>query len=208
MSIMSDLGRKSTSVESITRKALKDKKALSEVFKGVTSHKPPIKYKSLKVLAHLSEKYPRVLYPKWNYFAELLSNENTFLRAVAANVIANLTVVDSKKKFEKIFDKYYNLLNDRSMINAANLAGNSGKIAVAKPHLQDRITNRLMGIGKTRHSPECKNIIKGKAILSFDIYIGEYRNKKKILDFVRRELKNSRSATRKKAERFLKKWQK
>lgn len=208
MSIKLDLGRKSTSAESIARKALNDRKVLSEVFKGISSDKPPIKYKSLKALAHLSEKHPRVLYPKWNYFVELLSNENTFLRAIAANVIANLTVVDSKKKFEKIFDLYYNLLDDRSMINAANLAGNSGKIAVAKPHLQDKITNRLMDIDKTHHSPECKNIIKGKVILSFDMYIGEYGNKKKILDFVKKELKNRRSATRKKADRFLKKWHK
>ena len=93
------------------------------------------------------------------------------------------------------------------MINAANIAGRSGIIAKAKPHLQDKITNKLLKIDKTHHSSECKNIIKGKAILSFNEYIDEYDDKERIIQFVKKELNNTRSATRKKAEKLLKKWE-
>ena len=130
------------------------------------------------------------------------------MRVIGATTIAHLTRVDTKNKFEKIFDKYYSLLEDESMINAANIAGRSGIIAKAKPHLQSKITNKLFEIDKTHHSSECKNIIKGKAILSFNEYIDEFEDKEEIIKFVKKELNNTRSATRKKAEKLLKKWEK
>ena len=137
-----------------------------------------------------------------------MDNDNTFIKAIALAIIANLTKVDSHNKFDDIFNKYYALLNDESMITAANIASYSGIIARAKPMLQTKVTNQLINIDKTRHSPECKNIIKGKAILSFNEYFEESLDKKKIIGFVKAELKNRRPATKKKAERFLKKWDK
>ena len=204
--MLGDISKKSISAESIANKVINDKKLIDDLLENVSSDKAFIKFKSLKVLILLSEKQPSILYPKWDFFVNLLDNENTFLRAIGANAIANLTKVDAENKFEKIFDKYYSLLEDESMINAANVAGYSGVIAKAKPHLQDKITNRLLDIDKTRHGSECKNIIKGKAILSFNEYIDEFENRDKIIQFVKRELNNTRSATKKKAEKFLKKW--
>jgi len=199
--------KKNVDAESIAKKVVKDERLLDDLLEGVSSEKAVIKYKSLKVLMLVSEQQPKMLYPEWDFFVKLLDDDNTFLRVIGATIIANLTRVDTKNKFEKIFNKYYSLLEDESMINTANIAGRSGIIARAKPHLQGKITNKLLDIDKTHHSSECKNIIKGKAILSFEEYIGEFKDKKKIIHFVRNELKNTRSATRKKAEKFLKKWE-
>jgi hypothetical protein len=206
--MLEDIGKKSVSVESIAKKVVNDKKLLDDLKENASSHNAAIKYKSLKVLMYLGEQQPNILYPEWDFFVKLLDNENTFLRTIGLTVIANLTRVDTKNKFENIFDKYYSLLEDESMINAANIAGYSGIIAKAKPHLQNKITDKLLDIDNTRHSSECKNIIKGKAILSFYEYIGEVEDKTKIIQFVKNELKNPRSATKKKAEKFLKKWEK
>lgn len=202
------IGKKSVSVESIAKKVVNDKKLLDDLKENASSDNAAIKYKSLKVLMYLGEQQPNILYPEWDFFVKLLDNENTFLRTIGSTVIANLTRVDTENKFENIFDKYYSLLEDESMINAANIAGYSGIIAKAKPHLQNKITDKLLDIDNTRHSSECKNIIKGKAILSFYEYIGEVEDKTKIIQFVKNELKNPRSATKKKAEKFLKKWEK
>lgn len=206
--MLEDIGKKSVSVESIAKKVVNDKKLLDDLKENASSHNAAIKYKSLKVLMYLGEQQPNILYPEWDFFVKLLDNENTFLRTIGSTVIANLTRVDTENKFENIFDKYYSLLEDESMINAANIAGYSGIIAKAKPHLQNKITDKLLDIDNTRHSSECKNIIKGKAILSFYEYIGEVEDKTKIIQFVKNELKNPRSATKKKAEKFLKKWEK
>lgn len=200
--------KKNVDEESIAKKVVKDERLLDDLLEGVSSEKVVIKYKSLKVLTLVSEQQPKMLYPEWDFFVKLLDDDNTFLRVIGATIIANLTRVDTKNKFEKIFNKYYSLLEDESMINAANIAGRSGLIAKAKPHLQGKITNKLLDIDKTNHSSECKNIIKGKAILSFDEYVDEFKDKEKIIRFVKKELKNTRSATKKKAEKLLKKWEK
>ena len=206
--MLSDLSKKSVSVESIAKKIVKNKELLDDLLECVSSDKAVIKYKSLKVINFLSEKQPQMLYPKWDFVVKLLDNDNTFLRTIGVSIIANLANVDTENKFEKIFNKFYSLLEDESMINAANIAGRSGMIAKAKPQLQDRITNELLGIDKTHHGSECKNIIKGKIILSFEEYFDKYEEKDKIIKFVRNELNNTRSATSKKAEKFLKKWDK
>lgn len=203
-----DLCKKSVGVESIVENVVSDKKLLSEVVNGVSSDKAEIKFKCGKALRTISEEKPELLYPKWNSIIIHLDKDNTFIKAIAIAIIANLTSVDSKNKFDEIFNKYYNLLNDKSMITATNIVGYSGKIAKAKPKLQTKVTNKLIRIDKTHHSQECKNIIKGKAILSFGEYFEESKDKKKIISFVKGELKNRRPATRKKAERFLKKWDK
>jgi len=206
--MLPDINKKSVSVESIAKKVVNDKKLLDDLLEYTSSDKAVIKYKSLKVLTLLSEQQSELLYPEWDFFVKLLDNENTFLRTIGATIIANLTRIDTENKFESIFNKYYNLLEDKSMINAANIAGRSGIIAKSKPHLQSKITNKLLDIDKTQHSSECKNIIKGKAILSFNEYIGEFNDKEKIIQFIKKELKNTRPATKKKAEKLLKKWDK
>jgi hypothetical protein len=204
---MNMVKKKTAEIERMVRKIAKDGRLLSGVIEGITSAKPQIKYKSGKILMLLSEEHPEILYPKWDHFVGLLSNENTFMKSIGIKILSNLTRVDARNKFDEIFDKFYGLLNDESMITAASVVDHSGMIARAKPKLQNKITNKLLGIDKTHHGSECRNIIKGKTILSFGEFFEQAKNKKRIIEFVRRELKNTRPATRKKAEKFLKKWQ-
>lgn len=201
---MIDFTKKHVEPEIVAKKASKDKKVLSDVFEGVSSVKAKTKYGCAKVLRILSEENPKVLYPHWDFFVDMLDIDNTFLKCDGAFIIANLTRVDSKNKFGRLFNRFYRLLNGESMITATNLVGVSGVIAKAKPELQSKITNKLLSIDRTHHGSECKNIIKGRAILTLDEYYEESKDKKKILNFVRREMKNTRPATRKKAEEFLK----
>lgn len=199
---------KNVSIESMAKKAQNNKKFLIELLKSNDSDITVVKYKSAKVIRLLSEQSPKVLYPFWDHFEKRLSSENTFLRSDAMFVIGNLTAVDKDGRFERIFNKCYKQLDDKSMIPSANLAGMSGKIALAKPNLQTKIVNRLIKIDSSNHSDECKDIIKGKAIDSFSKFFDKTgsSNQKKILVFVKKEAKSTRSGTRKKAEKFLRKW--
>jgi hypothetical protein len=103
----------------------------------------------------------------------------------ALQIIANLTKVDTENRFERMFDSYYQLLDDKSMIPAAHVAGNSAKIVRAKPALEARITKRLLDIDKTHHEPERKDLIKGYAIEAFSEYLGVAKNKQDIIEFVK-----------------------
>jgi hypothetical protein len=204
--VLAELNKKSINVKKVAKKALEDKAALSELLEGVLSKKEIIRFNSFKVLLLLSEEHPKVLYAKWDFFADLLSSPNTYFKYIAIHIITNLTKVDTESRFEKIFDKFYGLLDDKSVIPASHVAGSSAKIARAKPGLQTKITNKLLAIDKTHHQPERKDLIKGYAIDSLSEFFEESRNKKKILDFVEKQLNARSPRTRKKAKEFLKKW--
>jgi len=204
--MLPDLSKKDVSVESVAKEALRDEEVLSELLQGILSKKETIRYNCFKALLLISEKHPEVLYHKWDFFIELLSSDNTYWKYIAIYIIANLIRIDTKNKFEKIFDKFYHLLNDKSVIPAAHLAGNSGKIAQAKPKLQTKITNKLLSIDKTHHAPERRDLIKGYAIESFSEYFEKAENKNKIIDFVKKQLDCKSPKTRKIAKQFLKKW--
>jgi len=83
---------------------------------------------------------------------------------------------------------------------------NSGKIIKAKPHLQKKITGRLLAIDATHHSIGRKDLIKSYIIDAFDESFEEVRDKEKIFKFVKNQLQSSSPKTRKKAEEFLEKW--
>ena len=184
--------------------ALKDEKVLGELLNGVLSKEDAVRYGSFKALNALSEKHPERLYDKWDFFADLLGNPNTHQKYIAIYIIANLTKVDSEKKFEKLFNTYCGLLGDKSVIPPAHVALNSGKIALAKPKLQAEITNRLLDIDAVvqRH----KDLVKASAIEAFDAYFEMSKDQDRITTFVKAQLDSRSPKTRKTAKTFLKKW--
>ena len=205
MSVLYYLDKKDVDVASIAEKALNDRKILSELMEGILYKKEAVRYNCFRVLLQLSEQFPDVLYPKWDFFVKLIDEDNANLKYVAIYVIANLTKVDSENRFETIFDKFYGLLNDKSIIPASHLAVNSAKIIEAKPKLQGSITSKLLDIDKTHHKPERKALIKSYIIEAFGEYFGKAKNKNQIINFVREQLTSKSPKTRKKATEFLKK---
>jgi hypothetical protein len=203
----SELPEKDSDVESRAHKALTDKAALTELLAGILSKKDEIRSPSFKALLLISEEQPELLYPHWDYFAALLESNNTFLKYQAIYLIASLIKADTANKFERLFDTYYNLLDDKSIIPASHAALNSGKIAGAKPELQTRITDRLLRIDETHHEPDHKELIKSYVIEAFSEYFEAAEDKEMILEFVRKQLESSSPKTRKKAKEFLKKWE-
>jgi hypothetical protein len=190
-------------VRKLAKKGVEAEK-LSKALKGILSKKDEIRSNSYKVLIHLSEEQPKVLYPKWDYLANLLDSDNHFQRYISINILANLAAVDTKNKFDKIFDKYFsNIDGDRTMV-AGQAALNSGKIAKTKPNLQTKITNRLLNIEKT-HKGKQIELIKAYTIEAFNEYFEESSDKNKILDFVEAQLESKSPKTRKLANEFLKK---
>ena len=191
-------------VRKLAKKGVEAEK-LSKALEGILSKKDEIRSNSFKVLMHLSEEQPKVLYPKWDYLANLLDSDNHYQRYISINILANLAVVDTKNKFDKIFDKYFsNIDGDRTMV-AGQAALNSGKIAKTKPNLQTKITNRLLNIEKT-HKGKQIELIKAYTIEAFNEYFEESSDKNKILNFVMAQLESGSPKTRKLAIEFLRKW--
>jgi hypothetical protein len=198
-----NLNKKNIDIKAVAKKALKDDKLLAELLDNLRIKNETIRFNSHNVLFFISEEHPKVLYSKWDFFVDLLESDNTYHKLSSIQLLANLTKADTKSKFEKTFNKFYNLLDDKSFITAAYVAAASGKIAKAKPKLQTRITNRLLNIDKTHHDPERRDLVKGAIIESFREYFDQAKNKKKIIDFARKQLKSRSPKTKKIAKEFL-----
>jgi len=192
--------------KALAKKAINDRQQLNELLQGILSKEDKTRYTSFKALMFIADEQPGLLYPHWDYFATLINGENAHSKYIGIYLLAALTVVDKDNKFEQIFDKYYGLLNDKSIIPSAHVAGNSGRIAKAKPQLEPKITDRLLSIDKTHHNPGHRELIKSHAIEAFNEYFEHAEDKKKILEFVKRQLKSKSPKTKNRAKGFLKKW--
>ena len=203
---------KTLTKEELHQKVKQNSDLLQVLLKGTHSPKATVRYGCAKVLIDLSEEHPEKLYPHMDTFITLLDSKYRILTWNAMAIIANIAKVDRENKFDAIFEKYYNFLNNEYMVTVANVVGNSGKIALAKPNLIPRITAELLkveAISVTPHlTEECKRVIAEKAIGTFDSFfdkIGE-KEKKQVLSFVERQLPSSRRTLSAKAADFLKKW--
>jgi hypothetical protein len=202
--IRHDLSKKDLSVEKAVEFALKEKDFLAELLENLRSKQETVRFNSSKILNRLSERRPEALYPYWIHFVRLLKSDHLYWKLSAIPIIANLTRVDGRGRFDKIFGDYYGLLDDRSFISAVFVARNSGTILLAKPGLQARIVNRLLKVDETAHDPERRDLVKGAIIEAFSVGFEGLKARKKIVEFVRNQLTCCSPKTRKIAAEFLK----
>lgn len=178
----------------------------NQLLQGVVSNQDETRFTSFMALMHIADERPDLLYPHWDHFARLIDSENAYSKYIASYLIARLTAVDTDHKFEKLFTKYYGMLDDERVLPAAHVAANSGRIARAKPALEPKITDELLGIEATKRKTQHKELIKSYAIEAFTEYFEQAGEKQRILDFVRKQVDSTSPRTRAKAKEFLKKW--
>ncbi len=194
-------------IEEVAKAALRDKNFLSELIQNLRIKQETIRFNSSKALNLISETNPEILYPEMDYFFELLEGDNTYWKCSAIPLIANLVRVDKTKKFERAFEKYFDLMYDRSFIPAAYLARSAATIVKAKPELRSKITDKLLRIDETHHDPQRRDLVKSDIIEAFDEYFAGAENKKQIIEFIKQQLNCDSPKTRKTAAKFLKKWE-
>jgi hypothetical protein len=208
--LLQEIASKSITKRDLLQRVKKDFSLLPTVLDGVSSPKAAVRYGCASVLMDLSQAYPEKLYPHMDSFIALLDSKYRILTWNALAMIANLARVDDNRKFDAIFTKYYSFLNDEYMITVANVVGYSGKIALAKPYLTQRIADELLKVRRISTTPhlteECKRVIAEKAIESFDVFFNQIDNRKKVVDFVKSQLNSPRKTLKIKAENFLRKW--
>jgi hypothetical protein len=208
--LLRSLADKSLTKNELREKVEQDFGLLPIMLNGISSPKAAIRYGCAKILMDLSDTYPEKLYLHMDTFVKLLNSKYRILTWNAMAILANLAKVDRNQQFDAIFDRYFGFLNDGYMVTVANVVGNSGKIALSKPYLIPKITEKLLkveNISVTLHlTEECRRVIVEKAIGSFDLFFDKVKQKEKVFSFVERQLSSPRRTLRIQAENFLKKW--
>ncbi|UCE20445.1 MAG: hypothetical protein JSV84_08955 [Gemmatimonadota bacterium] len=196
--------RGNRAVDDVAQLAIKNIAVLKKVFEGAGSPSKRIKNAAGKTLQIISEIAPQKLYLRFNYIVNLIEGEDTILKWIAIDMVGNLSGVDRENKINKKFlTKLYDLLSDESMITAGHSIETLGKIARNKARYRKEITTELLKVEKIERNEECRNIHIGQTIQAFSEYVEFLKDKKPILAFAKRAVKNSRNATKRKAERFL-----
>jgi hypothetical protein len=205
--LLQKLGSKEITKVRLFQLVEEDLGLLPEVLAGVSSSKAAVRYGCGSVLVDLSLKHPEKLYPYIDRFIELLDSKHRILIWNAMATIANLTVVDSDRKFDNIFDKYYSFLGNEYMVTVANVVANSAKIASNKPYLADRITTELLKVQNLKTTPhlteECKLVIAERAIETFGTLTKYIQNKQTLIEFARKHQNSSRASLQEEAQKFL-----
>jgi len=209
--IFESLSKKGADREGIVAEVLKRPETIPDLLEGLNAKEANIKYGSEKVLRLVGEERPELLYPHFDRFVELLDGENKFMKWGGIMTIANLAIVDSEKRIEQIFDRYFAPISGPVMVTAANIIGGAARIAKAKPALTERIAAEILKVETVKYlmhgkpSPECSNVVCGRAVETFTEIYDQIHEKKRVRDFVERQLRSSRPAVRKKAEEFFSK---
>jgi hypothetical protein len=204
--IMEQIGQKGSDKEEVAERVIGEPGLLKTVIEGLSARPAAIKYGCSKILRIISQKKPELLYPSFDFFVQRLDIDNTFLKCDAILILANLTSVDSDNKFEAIFDRYFAPIKGPTLIVAANIIGSAARIALSKPELTDRIVGKLLKVENAKYqTEECRNIALGQAIDSFDEFFERIGDKERVRRLVKKQLRNTRKSTAKKAAQFLKK---
>ncbi|MFW9827985.1 MAG: hypothetical protein ACFFEY_10350 [Candidatus Thorarchaeota archaeon] len=191
----------------IVIKVLEDKNYLLKLFKNLMDKEDAIRYPNAIALEILCKENPHLIYPDWNFFVNLLKSKNAYHKSIAISTISNLIKIDEKNRFDEIFEDFFNLIDDKSVLVSRKLVINAFRIAIAKPALRAKITEILLSINRTQHTSNRKDLIKGDIIESFSKYFKDIKNKEKIIQFVKTQLESSSPRTVKKAKEFLSKWE-
>jgi hypothetical protein len=193
-------------IEETAKKAVADENVLSNLLSDLLpeNKNTDLRYSSFRALLYISERHPKVLYDKWDFFVDLMKTNATGPVFNAAYILGELVKVDIADRFKEIFNLYFDLLDHKTLPVAAHVALNAGKIAKAKPKLQSKVVDKLMGIDATHHDPGRRELIKGYAVEAFNEFFDEAKDKDQILTFVYNQLESSSAKTKKLAKDFLK----
>ena len=188
----------------LARQAVKEPRLIAAIIDGLGADKPRIKYGCSKALRLMSELRPDLLYPQFDFFVRLLDHGNKIMQWEGVIVLSHLVRADVDDKFPAIFAKYFSPIRGPVMITAANVIQGGARIAEARPAMADRIGDEILKVSTARYqTSECRNVAIGHAIVALGALLPLLHRPAAAVRFVRRQLRNSRPATRKKAERFL-----
>jgi hypothetical protein len=175
-------------VEQAAHLVMLDAAALQKSLEGLLAKDDLYRFNCLKVLLHVCETRPQVLLPAWTFLAGLLGSGNAYQRSIGVQLLSYLAEVDDAGRFAAIFDDYFALLDDESLVVARHTARNAGRIAMTRPDLRPIITARLLDIDATHFPQDRKDLIKADVFQAFENYFETSEDQAAMLAFAARNI--------------------
>jgi phosphohistidine phosphatase SixA len=191
--------------EELANRAISDRNLVNPLVDAVSSTKKRVKNAAAKILNCLSKSCPEAIYSKLPTFVNLMAVSDTILRWNAIVIVGNVSAVDTADRLDDdVVDVLIDLLADESMITAGHAILALGKLARNKPKFHGRVLTALLAVDCVSREPECVAILSGKVIDAFQEMDDVILENGPVVEFAQRQIKSQRRATRKRAERLLK----
>ena len=188
----------------ITAEVLRRPVDLHELFAGLKSDQPRVKYGCAKALRLVAERAPATLYPHYEAVADLLESDETLLRWAAILMIGDLAAADVERRFDRIARRFFAPIAGPVMITAANTVKAAARVARARPEIADTIVKEILAVDRGKYrTPMCREIAVGHALTAMEGLFDLIQDRPRVVRFARKHLRSSRPATRKKAGRLL-----
>lgn len=176
------------------------------MFEELSSANPRVKYAAAKELLATAYKNPASLHPHFDFFEKLLDSDNKILRWTAIDILGHLAGLEKGDRTEKLNRRLFGFLRCGNLITANHAISALSDIASAHPRYRLEITRELLKVEHyTFDTEECRNIALGKVILAIGSYYDAKPEQAGVIEFVRRQTRNERNGTARKARAFLKK---
>jgi hypothetical protein len=112
--------------------------------------------------------------------------------------------VDIEKRFDAVFERYYQHLWDGKLVTAANILGSSGRIARFRHDLAGRITEQLLKVDTIPlPTAECREVARGHVLVSLAEYSALWKSNSSVHDFILRCTSSHRPAVKERAAALL-----
>lgn len=126
-------------------------------------------YHCYEILDQAASYYPELYYCYWEQIRGLLQHKNSYHRNAGLAILANMSRVDEEGRTEALIEEYMGFLIDDKLTTACYCVDNCAKLIVNKPHLKDRILDKLLNF--ERNSPctgKQKGLLAARIIEVFD----------------------------------------
>lgn len=209
--IIADLDRKGADPSRIAARVIREPKLVPVLIEALEDRRARAKYGAEKALRAVSERRPDLLDPHFDELVRLIRAQNSFIRWGAIRTMANVAAAGPDRRVESVFRTLFAPITGPDMVTAATVIGAGVTIARAKPAMADRIVKEILKVETAAYelhgkpSPECRAVACGHAVDALDELCGERAPAKQVVAFVRRQLRGTRPALRRKAAAFLSK---
>jgi hypothetical protein len=190
----------SRTIDELMRRVSGDPNAIEFLIASL-NEKGTIRFKAAKELQLISTANPTLLYPYFQVFVKLLDSSSSVLLWNGIIILSNLATVDTERRFDGIFDRYFAHLWDGKLVTAANILGSSGRIARRRPDMAELITQELLNADRIPlPTPECREVARGKVLAAFTDYFEILKRNRAADDFIARCTQSHRASVKKQAK--------
>jgi len=192
-------------LDALAASALENDTVLDVLVACLTEKNEVLRYNAMRALERLAAHHPARLFPAWDTLTALLDSPNGYHRAGGAALLAAVLPADTGHRFDTLFERFLNLLDDSKVMVARYLVQSIGSVVAARPDLASRITTRLLALDNTHHTPDRKDLLRGDILEVSEQFLPEIAptDQAAMLAFARAAQDCSSPRTRKIARKFI-----